>query len=152
MLGPVSTSATQSDAWDVTDRMIDDLPTIVSSRTFADTVAQADASLQADALVGAVELTALHRSLTLRVALGSADEAQRALTAAVNVLREDGLQFWGETGGLPVVVLDVGTAAEQRALRDLLLDAALRGGLGASAGWIGAIWLDFRRRTSKRTR
>lgn len=150
MIGPLAGAGERaSDGWDVTDRIIDDLPVVVNSTAFAGAVAQrAGLNLSAAELSGAFSVTALHRSLTLRVELADAAQATAAAQSATALLRESGLQYWGGSGGLPLVMLDSGTAISQRSLRTLLVDGGLRGLLGLTAGWGGAIWLESRRRTA----
>jgi hypothetical protein len=144
MIGPIDAAAgAQSDGWDVTERVLDDLAAVVDSAAFADAVAaQSGGSIDAAGLRGAFSVVPLHRSLTLQVRQPTAAAAEAALPAAIELLRSDGLRFWGQRGGLPIVVLDQGQAAVDRDLRGLVIDSGLRAALGLTAGLAAALWLE----------
>jgi hypothetical protein len=148
MIGPIDTAGDgQSDGWDVTERVIDDLPAVINSSAFAEAAAAGSGgTLTAATLRGSYAVTPLHRSLTLRVSRPSAAEAEAALQAATDLLTADGMRYWGRSGGMPIVVLDRGAAAEERNLRGLVIDSGLRAALGLAAGWAAALWLERMRR------
>lgn len=125
-------------SWDSSEFILDDLPQVIASAVFAADVAtelQARGVTVAPSVVQAgLSAEIFHRSVSLRAVAGDPDTALAIASAAISVLREHGLQYWGRdlagAPGLSVAVLDPPAAAQASGgLRDVAQDVVLRSGL-----------------------
>lgn len=120
-------------AWTTTEFVLDDLPLVVGSATFAQDVRDALAALGYDlpTLQGSLQAEVLHRSVLLSAVADTPDLAVVMLQQAVEMLRTNGLAYWGRTPGeLDIAILDPPQAAGSvGGLRTALINAALRAAL-----------------------
>jgi uncharacterized protein involved in exopolysaccharide biosynthesis len=130
-------------SWEITEYILDDLPLIVSSARFAGDVQRDLQAAGIELPVGAIQAglrgEVLHRSLTLSATAATPAQAEAIVGSAVSALQTNGLAYWDRlpvgAGGLQVAVLDPpAPAVQQGGLRDVLVDAGLRGGLGLVLG------------------
>ncbi len=130
-------------SWESSEFILDDLPQVVSSISFATDVAAFMASAEQPADVGAIRagLRAenFHRSVTLSASAATPEQATAMLEAAIQALQNYGLKYWdrSESGadGLRVAVLNPpGGAAVVNGWRAAALNIALRTGLAFAAG------------------
>jgi len=132
------------DQWGGTEFVIDDLPQVIGSALFAQDVSallqSRNIALSAETVKGALSADSLHRTVTIQARASSADEAVALVYAAVQALRQNGLKYWGRTDLASGAGLDVSeltlpqSATAQRSLRRVVLNTAVRAGLGLAAG------------------
>jgi capsular polysaccharide biosynthesis protein len=130
-------------SWQSSEFILDDLPQVVSSTSFATDVAAFMAGAEQPADIAAIRagLRAehFHRSVTLSASATSPEQATAMLEAAIQALQTYGLKYWdrSEAGadGLHVAVLNPpGGAAVINGWRTAALNVALRTGLAFAAG------------------
>lgn len=138
------------DQWGGTDYVVDDLPGVIGSTTFAQDVS---ATLQARgitlapaAVQSSLSMASLHRSVTIMGTAATPELAQSLVNAAVDTLRTNGLNYWGwSTGhsgpGMNVTELSPPDGATpSRSARRVLTNVGVRSALGLAAG-IGLAFL-----------
>ncbi len=130
-------------SWESSEFILDDLPQVVSSTSFATDVAAFMAGAEQPADLGAIRagLRAehFHRSVTLSASATTPEQATAMLTAAIQALQTYGLKYWdrSENGadGLRVAVLNPPDgAAVINGWRAAALNIVLRTGLAGAAG------------------
>jgi hypothetical protein len=138
-------TADSIESWQITEFIIDDMPQVISSASFAAQVvpllAERGITLSLPEIQQGLRMNPLHRAVDLSGEASSPAAAQALVDAAITVLQTNGLSFWGRTDGkLHVVVLDgVGAAHPTTSLRTMLSDAALRAALGLIVGFALAV-------------
>ncbi|WP_287909221.1 lipopolysaccharide biosynthesis protein [Chloroflexus sp.] len=138
---PINGAEDTVENWQMTEYVLDDLPQVLSSATFAAKVApllaERNLSLTRTEIQQGLRITLLHRSVDLHGEASSPAAAQALVEAAITVLQQTGLDFWGRPNlQLNVVVLDaVSDPQPTFSLRSALFDAALRAMLGLVAGF-----------------
>ncbi|MCS6888943.1 MAG: lipopolysaccharide biosynthesis protein [Chloroflexus sp.] len=131
--------------WQMTEFLIDDLPQVLSSATFAAKVqpllAARNVTLSLPEIQQGLRMTPLHRAVDLHGTASSPSAARALVEAAIVVLQTDGLAFWGRTDAqLNVTVLDsAGEPQPVMSRRAILFDAAIRAALGFVAGFALAV-------------
>lgn len=129
-------------SWASSEFIIDDLPQVVSSATFAQDVSALAVTqgYTIDPAVVQAGLSAetLHRSVTLSSNADSPEAAVAILQAAVEALQTNGLKYWNraadESIGLSVSVLNLpSTAGSLHSPRRMVFNVGLRVGLALAA-------------------
>ncbi|WP_298815711.1 lipopolysaccharide biosynthesis protein [Chloroflexus sp.] len=141
---PVTDTTDTVENWQIIEYLIDDLPQVLSSATFAaraqPLLSARNVNLTLTEIQQGLRMTPLHRAVDLRGEATSPEAARALVEAAIELLHNDGLTFWGRSGKLNVVVLDSpDTAQPTTSLRAMLIDAALRAALGIVAGFALAV-------------
>lgn len=130
-------------SWQSSEFILDDLPQVVSSASFAADVAAfmavAGQSADVGAIRAALRAEVFHRSVTLSASAASAEQATAMLDAAIQALQTYGLKYWDrnepQPTGLRVAVLNPpGSAVPLNGWRQALVNIALRTGLAFAAG------------------
>lgn len=131
--------------WQMTEFLIDDLPQVLSSAAFANhlqpLLAARNITLSTAEIQQGLRMTPIHRAIDLRGEAATPAAARALVEAAIIVLQNNGLDFWGRTDTqLNVTVLD-GVSDPQRigSRRAMVFDAALRAALGFIAGFALAV-------------
>ncbi|HWQ12816.1 MAG TPA: Wzz/FepE/Etk N-terminal domain-containing protein [Roseiflexaceae bacterium] len=139
--------------FDTEDALAYDLPAIVSGEPFARELAaelgRRGRPLTPEQARAAIGATNQRRVVSITASAGDPAAAEAILEAAVGLVRARGLALWGDPAATPedpgvnVVVLAGIPARAERAngLRQILLDAALRGVVGLGAGALLALGL-----------
>ncbi|ABY33360.1 MAG TPA: lipopolysaccharide biosynthesis protein [Chloroflexus aurantiacus] len=142
---PATTATDSAEIWQITEYIIDDMPQVVSSASFAAKVSPLLATRNINLTLAEIQqglrINPLHRAVDISGEASSPAAAQALVEAAITVLQTEGLTFWGRTDTqLSVVVLDgVGTPQPATSLRSVVFDAALRTALGLIAGFALAV-------------
>lgn len=127
------------------DKAALDLPAIISGQPFRQDLAQVLVAQGRPAsepeLAGALRASATDRVLVLQARAGQPDEAVSIAQAAVELIRRNGLRYWGDPlatpdrPGLNVAVLEPAESAEQvNGPRALALEVGLRALVALIAG------------------
>ncbi len=139
--GQALTALDDGATWTTTEYVLDDLPFVLQSATFAAdvraTMSAEGYQLDPGAIQGGLRPEITHRSVYLTGTAATPELAAALVRAAVSTLQRGGLKYWGRAseGGLEVAVLDPpGNAAPTIGLRDVAQDAALRAALALVAG------------------
>lgn len=146
-------------SWAASSYILDDLPAVFTSATFAADVAvllvAEGYALEPAAIQSGLRPDVHHRAVTLSATAGSPAEAEALARVAVVALQEGGLRYWGRapSGGLEVAVLDPpGSAVQLNGPRVLAFEVGLRSALALVAG-VGlaflAHYLDDRLRSAR---
>lgn len=142
---PGATDASLADladgaTWANSEYILDDLPAVITSRSFAADVlpqlAATGQSLDLAAIRAGLRVEVSHRSVTLSATATTAEAAVALAQTAVTVLRQGGLRYWGRTpaGGLWVAELDPpGVAIRLDGPRTLISEVGLRIALALAA-------------------
>lgn len=130
-----------SATWTNTEYVLDDLPFVLASATFAADVggAMAAAGYPVDpaAIRTGLRAEVTHRAVYLTATAAGPEQAAAMLGGAIEALREGGLGYWGRapSGGLVIAVLDPpGAAVAVGGLRSLVREVGLRTALALAAG------------------
>ena len=145
--------------WTATEYILDDLPFVLTSATFAEdvraTLAAEGYQTEPAVIQAALSLEVTHRAVYLTATADEPGFTAALLPSAVIALQQGGLKYWGRaaSGGLAVVVLDPpGAALRLGSVRDLAREVGVRVVLAFAAG-IGlaflAYYLDDRLRSSR---
>jgi capsular polysaccharide biosynthesis protein len=136
-------------SWNTTEFILDDLPQVIGSATFArdvqSAVAAAGISVAPEAIQSGLRAEVLHRSLYLTAVADTPALALAILQGAVGSLKSQGLSYWGrEPGGLDVATLDPPQAAGVvGGLSDKLINAAMRAALGLAVALGLALLINY---------
>jgi hypothetical protein len=125
--------------WATSEYILDDLPFVLASASFAADVGAAMAAegypADAAAIKAGLRPEVTHRAVFLTATAAQPEQAGAMLRGAVTALQQGGLKYWGRAGGLQVAVLDPpGTAAPVDGLRALIREVGLRAALALAAG------------------
>ncbi|RRR76672.1 MAG: hypothetical protein EI684_02580 [Candidatus Viridilinea halotolerans] len=120
-------------SWAASSYILDDLPALFTSATFAADVAAlleaAGQPLTLTAIQAGLRPEVHHRAVTLRARAGTPEAAQALAQAAVAALDQGGLRYWGQTqpGGIQVALLDPPAITQVLGgTRALIRDVAIR--------------------------
>jgi len=126
--------------WATTEYILDDLPFVLHSATFAEDVRAAMAAegylIEIGAIQSGLSPEVTHRAVAITATAGTPELALALVRSAVTTLQTGGLKYWGRapSGGLEVAVLDPPSAAGSLGgLRNLLLDVVARSLLALAA-------------------
>jgi hypothetical protein len=123
-------------SWTTTEFILDDLPQVIGSATFAKdvqaAVGAAGLSVAPTAIQGGMSVEVLHRAIYLTAVADTPDIAMAVVRGAVGALQSQGLSYWGRgLGGLNIATLDPPQATGTiGGMTDRLSNAALRAALG----------------------
>lgn len=127
--------------WTTTEYILDDLPFVLQSATFAEdvraTLAAEGYTLDLGAIQGGIRPEITHRAVLLSATAATPELALALVRGAVATLQSGGMKYWGRasSGGLQVAVLDPpGSAAPLGSLRDLVQNVGVRVLLALAAG------------------
>lgn len=93
-------TADSIESWQITEFIIDDMPQVISSASFAAQVvpllAERGITLSLPEIQQGLRMNPLHRAVDLSGEASSPAAAQALVEAAITVLQTHGLSFWGE--------------------------------------------------------
>lgn len=143
-------------SWESSEFILDDLPQVLQSTTFAQDVrewlAQQGNNLDIATIRNGLDAENFHRTVTIVSAADTPDTAAHLLEGAIACLQKNGLRYWqrlpsgnaGNGSGLSVATLDPPAPAHRlNGLRPALLNGAMRAGLALAAAVGLAFLLHF---------